>query len=63
MIVPARNVEKAEKALKGIGGVEIAALDLIDPASIDTFAEQVLAAHHAIHLLVNNAGYWFDATA
>ncbi|KAA5606383.1 SDR family NAD(P)-dependent oxidoreductase [Roseospira marina] len=57
VIVPARNVEKAEKALKGIGGVEIAALDLIDPTSIDTFAEQVLAVHHAIHLLVNNAGY------
>src|SRR5690606_15075132 len=43
VIVPARDVEKAKKNLIGIPNVQIEAMDLIDPKSIDMFAEQFLA--------------------
>lgn len=56
VIVPARDVEKAKKNLQGIANVELAALDLIDPKSIDAFAEKFLASGRALHLLINNAG-------
>lgn len=57
VIVPARNLDKAQKALHGSRNVRVAPLDLIDPASIDAFAASILAEHGAIHLLINNAGY------
>jgi len=44
VIVPARDHDKAATALEGIDGVEIEAMDLIDPASIDAFAVKFLAA-------------------
>lgn len=56
VIVPARDVEKARKNLSGILNVQIHALDLIDPKSIDLFAEQFLASERPLHLLINNAG-------
>ena len=56
VIVPARDVEKAKKNLEGIANVELAALDLIDPKSIDAFAEEFLASDRPLHLLINNAG-------
>jgi NAD(P)-dependent dehydrogenase (short-subunit alcohol dehydrogenase family) len=56
VIVPARTPEKARKALSGIPGVEQSRLDLLDPASIDTFASELLASSRPIHLLINNAG-------
>ena len=43
VIVPARDTAKAEQNLKNIANVEIAALDLMEPASIDSFAEKFLA--------------------
>ncbi|MEJ2061534.1 MAG: SDR family NAD(P)-dependent oxidoreductase [Gammaproteobacteria bacterium] len=57
VIVPARNRAKAEAALRGMENVYLETLDLIDPVSIDAFAERVLARHDAIHFLINNAGY------
>lgn len=57
VIVPARNAAKAEAALGMVGNVTVEALDLIDPASIDAFAQALLARHQAIDLLINNAGY------
>jgi NAD(P)-dependent dehydrogenase (short-subunit alcohol dehydrogenase family) len=36
--------------------VEIEAMDLLDPASIDAFAERFLAAGQPLHILVNSAG-------
>ena len=57
VIVPARDRAKAEAALGDMPHVTVEALDLIDPASIDAFAQAVLARHEAIHLLINNAGY------
>jgi len=55
VIVPARNHDKAVTALKGIDGVEIEALDLADPASIDAFAVRFLASGQPLHILVNSA--------
>lgn len=56
VIVAARDIKKAEKNLQGIANVEVAALDLIDPKSIDAFAEKFLASGRALHMLINNAG-------
>ena len=56
VIVPARDVEKAKKNLAGIANVEIEAMDLINPDSINTFAEKFLATGRPLHLLINNAG-------
>lgn len=56
VIVPARDIEKADKALSGIQDVEIESLDLMDPASIDAFAQKFLASNRPLHLLINNAG-------
>lgn len=56
VIVPARDVEKARKNLEGIPNVELATLDLMDPKSIDTFAEKFLESGRPLHLLINNAG-------
>jgi len=56
VIVPARNIEKAEKNLRGVANVEVASMDLMDPASIDAFAREFLASERPVHLLINNAG-------
>lgn len=56
VIVPARDIEKAKKNLDGIANVELEVLDLIDPRSIDAFAEKFLASQRPLHLLINNAG-------
>lgn len=56
VIVPARDVEKAMKNLKGIQNVEIATMDAMDPDSIEAFAQRFLASNRALHLLINNAG-------
>lgn len=56
VIVPARDVERAAKALEGIAGARSAYLDLMNPGSIDLFAETILAAGHPLHMLINSAG-------
>ena len=56
VIVPARDMEKAKKNLAGIPNVEIAAMDLARPETIDGFAEKFLASNRPLHLLINNAG-------
>ncbi|MRG45457.1 SDR family NAD(P)-dependent oxidoreductase [Chitinophaga sp. SYP-B3965] len=56
VIVPARDVRKATNNLQGVNNVTIEEMDLMDPASIDRFAERFLAAHDRLHILVNNAG-------
>ncbi|HEX2533214.1 MAG TPA: SDR family NAD(P)-dependent oxidoreductase [Chitinophagaceae bacterium] len=56
VIVGARDIEKAERNLAGIPNVEVIALDLMRPESIDAFAQQVLDAGRPLHLLINNAG-------
>jgi NAD(P)-dependent dehydrogenase (short-subunit alcohol dehydrogenase family) len=56
VIVPARSAEKARANLAGLPRIELAALDLMNPASIDAFAQDVLAGGRPIDLLINNAG-------
>ena len=59
VIVPARNVKKAQENLQGIANVEIEELDLMDADAIDAFAEKFLASGRALHLLIHNAGIMF----
>lgn len=56
VIVPARDQDKAAKALAGFPNVEIEAMDLMSPASIDAFAAIFLASGRPLHILVNSAG-------
>lgn len=59
VLVPARNLAKAQENLTGIANVEVAELDLLNPASIDAFAATVVASGRPLHLLINNAGIMF----
>ncbi|WP_414831687.1 oxidoreductase [Afifella sp. YEN Y35] len=56
IVVPVRDQAKAERALAGLARVSSAPMDLMDPASIDAFAETFLASGRALDILVNNAG-------
>ncbi|OQP57620.1 oxidoreductase [Niastella vici] len=56
VIVPARDIQKATSSLRAVPSVTIEKMDLMDPESIDRFAQEFLAANNTLHLLVNNAG-------
>ncbi|HEY2119279.1 MAG TPA: oxidoreductase [Candidatus Acidoferrum sp.] len=56
VIVPARTPDKARRALQGIPQVEQRSLDLLDPVSIDAFANEFLASGRPLHMLLNSAG-------
>lgn len=56
VIVGARDIEKARKNLHGVANVELASLDLINPKSIDAFADEFLKSGRPLHILINNAG-------
>ncbi|MEA5425492.1 SDR family NAD(P)-dependent oxidoreductase [Arcicella lustrica] len=56
VIVLARDTEKAKKNLEGIVNVELEKMDLMNPDSIDAFADKFLASGRPLHLLINNAG-------
>jgi len=56
VLLPARDLEKAEKNLQGIPNVTIQKMDLNDPASIDEFAAWFMTSGGPLHLLINNAG-------
>lgn len=56
VVVPARNVEGARTALRNVKDVRVEQLDLVDPASVDAFAERFLAEGRPLHMLINNAG-------
>jgi NAD(P)-dependent dehydrogenase (short-subunit alcohol dehydrogenase family) len=56
VIVPVRDVGKAEQRLAAVPELERGTLELIDPASIDSFAGEFLASGRPLHLLINNAG-------
>lgn len=53
--VPARDINKAKKNID-LPGVTVKTMDLMDPASIDNFANQFLSTGKPLHLLINNAG-------
>ena len=54
--VGARKPDRATAALAGIERVELAQLDLLDPASIDAFATRYVDSGRPLHILINNAG-------
>ena len=56
VVVPAREIAKAKANLADIPGVGAQTMDLLDPRSIDAFAEQFGRDHRKLHILVNNAG-------
>ncbi|WP_316799637.1 SDR family NAD(P)-dependent oxidoreductase [Pedobacter frigidisoli] len=56
VIVPARNAEKAALALSGIENIETEYMDLMNPDSINGFAQKFLSSGRPVHLLINNAG-------
>ena len=56
VIVPARNVDKAKRNLEDIPNAEIEEVDLMNPNSIDAFADNFLSSGRPLHLLINNAG-------
>jgi len=56
VIVPARDLAKAKKNLDGVANVEFGVIDLMDPSSIDAFAQNFMASGRPLHLLINNAG-------
>ncbi|MFF0345421.1 oxidoreductase [Kribbella sp. NPDC004875] len=56
VVVPARDVARATAELADVGEVAVQELDLLDPASIDAFADRFLASGRALHILVNSAG-------
>jgi NAD(P)-dependent dehydrogenase (short-subunit alcohol dehydrogenase family) len=56
VIVPARDLDRARKALEPHPDLSLESLDLMDPSSIDDFADRFLASGEALHILVNNAG-------
>jgi NAD(P)-dependent dehydrogenase (short-subunit alcohol dehydrogenase family) len=53
--VAARNLESAGRAIADIPRAEVSQLDLVDPRSIDGFAERWLASQRPLHILVNSA--------
>lgn len=56
VIVPARDVKKAESNLSEFTNIEIEEMDLMDSASIDAFVFKFIASGRPLHILINNAG-------
>ena len=56
VVVPARDLSKAKSALAAMPGVIVETLDLLDPVSIDAFANGFVGSGQVLHILVNNAG-------
>jgi NAD(P)-dependent dehydrogenase (short-subunit alcohol dehydrogenase family) len=54
--VAVRNPDHATAALAGIERVETSQLDLLDPGSVDAFADRYLATGRPLHILINDAG-------
>ena len=54
----ARDRDKVIAALQGLDGVEIEAMDLIDPVSVDALADKFLASGRPLHILVNTQASW-----
>ncbi len=56
VVVPARELATAKANLADMPDVHLQIMDLLDPGSIDAFAEQFLRDNEKLHILVNNAG-------
>jgi NAD(P)-dependent dehydrogenase (short-subunit alcohol dehydrogenase family) len=56
VVVPARRAAQAKEALDGIERVEVDELDLGDLASVEAFAERLLATERPLRAVINSAG-------
>ncbi|WP_017211033.1 SDR family NAD(P)-dependent oxidoreductase [Clostridium beijerinckii] len=56
VIIPARDIEKAKESMNNIPNIEIEHLDLMDPMSIDSFAQKFINSQRSLHILINSAG-------
>ena len=56
ILVPAGDMAKANANLADMLDVHLETMDLLDPGSIDAFADQFLRDNKRLHILVNNAG-------
>ncbi len=56
VVVPARNLPRARQTLNGLQGVEVELMDLMEPASIATFAAHFEASGRPLHIIVASAG-------
>lgn len=58
--VASRDTARARAAVDGIPGVRVEELDLVDPGSVDAFAERWAAHGRPLHVLVNSAAVLFS---
>ncbi|MGC1206858.1 MAG: oxidoreductase [Ornithinimicrobium sp.] len=60
VVVASRNVERGQGAVDSLGAqpgtAEVLRLDLADLSSVEEFADNVIARHTRLDLLINNAG-------
>lgn len=56
VVIGARSPGRAAAAVADLPGVEVRPLDLLDPRSVDAFAEAYLDTGRPLHALINNAG-------
>ena len=56
VVVPARRPETAAEALAGIDGVTVDTLDLGDLASVEAFADRLLARGTVLDMVIDSAG-------
>lgn len=56
VIVPARTRDKASKLINEVPNIELEKLDLMDPSSIDAFAQRFIESGRPLNILINNAG-------
>lgn len=54
--VGSRHPDRAAAAVADLKNVDVARLDLLDPSSIDDFANRYLGSDRPLHVLLNNAG-------
>jgi NAD(P)-dependent dehydrogenase (short-subunit alcohol dehydrogenase family) len=56
VVVPARDLSKAQAVLEGRRHIEITPMDLADPAAITRFASGFLDSGRSLSILINSAG-------
>lgn len=56
VLVPVRNIKKAQSALRNIPNVEMDTMDLMNAESIDAFANRFISTGKPLHILINDAG-------
>ena len=54
--VASRHPDRAASAVAGLDRVDVAPLDLLDPASIEAFATRYVDSGRPLHVLISNAG-------